>query len=203
MMLTLKRPFQTAKKNPVLARRLAEDDLPTLNLMFFLTTIAASKGHDVTAIETWIDDQIDAFGELRENFDANRSELEALYDEADTHIDTLMGLLGDLPKSIWSMVINWHDRDPEQGTFGHSCQAFNSEHAELLTRMEMERSDSGENHHEFSGTIVDKQEGATWEAKNLEVALRNLVAGIDGKDAAVYDAALTEARGVIARLDKF
>jgi len=96
-----------------------------------------------------------------------------VYDCADAIIVRLTALI-DLPTSLHSLVINWSDREADQGTFGTTVRAWDHAHAEYLARYEMEHNDCHGD--DYSGTVVDHNKGATWLAAELETALRDLTA---------------------------
>lgn len=181
---------------------LTDCEFPTIDLVYFLAERAKAKGHDVSSAEAWIRVALEDFKSLRESDSdaATKADLRVLFDAAQVHIDALMALFGDEPRSVHSLVINWNDRDSDEGTFGETVRAFDGTHAERLVRVAMEQTEDGAGEG-FYGTVVDHTEGATWEAKALETALRGLIAGIEGKEIAVFNAKLAEAKTVLARID--
>lgn len=100
--------------------------------------------------------------------------------------------------SLHSLVINWSDRDSDQGTFGTTVRAWNHTHAEYLARAEMEASEDAGS--DFDGSIVDHNIGATWLADELEQALRGLVAHF-GPMAATDNEAMAKAKALLTRID--
>lgn len=90
----------------------------------------------------------------------------------------------------YSVLIRWNDMDLDQGEFGTMVRAVTSEEAERLARIDM-RNCHIENHGEdgieeyehddgtFGGTVIEICEGAIWRAKELEAALRGLLAQVD------------------------
>ena len=98
----------------------------------------------------------------------------------------------------YSVLLNWHDGDREQGTFGALVRAENEEKAEAIARAEMrathianycddmdddETTESCAGYEgsdgEFGGSVVELTEGAIWHAAELEVALRGLLDQVD------------------------
>ncbi len=82
---------------------------------------------------------------------------------------------------LYSVIINWHDRDPEQGTFGTTVRARDEAHAEALARAQMRASIAEEREcgldevdDEF-GSLVECGRGAYWGAADLEQALRDVL----------------------------
>ena len=182
---------------------LTDCEFPTIDLVYFLAERAKAKGHDVSSVEAWIRVALTDFKSLRESVSdaATKSDLKVLFDAAQSHIDAMMALFGDEPRGVYSLVINWNDRDSDEGTFGETVRAFDDTHAEHLVRAAMEQSEDGIYHDGIYGTVVERFEGATWEAKALETALRGVIAGIEGKEIAVFNAKLAEAKTVLARID--
>lgn len=90
----------------------------------------------------------------------------------------------------YSCLIRWNDMDLDQGDFGTIVRATSYEDAERLARIDM-RNCHIENHGEdtadeyeqddgtFGGTMIECTEGAIWKAKELETALRGLLAQCD------------------------
>ena len=86
----------------------------------------------------------------------------------------------------FSVLLNWSDGDPEQGTFGCYVRAANEDDAEAKAREEMRRShlsqygfDGAEEDGAMGGSVVEMAEGAIWLALELETALRRLLASVD------------------------
>lgn len=95
----------------------------------------------------------------------------------------------------FSIIINWDDRDSEQGTFGWCGLANDEAEAEAKARAEMratyvenmggdeeaeqmaEEKQDGDD--EFGGSVVDFSRGAIWQAQELEDALRGLLKAAD------------------------
>lgn len=73
----------------------------------------------------------------------------------------------------YSVIINWHDRDREQGTYAATVRAPDYEEAEAIVRQMMRA--TGEGSWPF-GTCVECSEGAAWAAADLEKALREVEA---------------------------
>lgn len=102
----------------------------------------------------------------------------------------------------YSVLFNWADNDPEQGTYGTYVRAKDYDEAERLGRLDM-RNNHLSNHppedgetedeacsyyedtnlkgeKEFGGSMIECHEGAIWKAHDLEVALRTIIARING-----------------------
>lgn len=90
----------------------------------------------------------------------------------------------------FSVLLRWDDNDKEQGEFGVFVRASDHEEAERLARIAMREchiANYGEDTVElyesadgtFGGSVVDCHEGAIWKAKELEEALRDLLAQCD------------------------
>lgn len=92
---------------------------------------------------------------------------------ADPIIEAITALITK-PTEIHSLVINWNDHDPEEGTFGTTVRAWSYDHAEYIARAQMETLEFRGS--EFYGAITDHNRGATWLADDLEKALRSLLA---------------------------
>ncbi len=86
----------------------------------------------------------------------------------------------------YSVIINWNDRDREQGTFSWSGIAADEREAERMTREEMAASDLDADHEgepisseDTGGSVVEITRGAIWQAQELEDALRGLLSQVD------------------------
>ena len=83
--------------------------------------------------------------------------------------------------TLYSIVINWNDRDPEQGTYGGTVRAASAQEAERMVRDEMRASLADERGcdvaeiTEESGSCIECTEGAAWEAVNMERVLSGLL----------------------------
>lgn len=87
----------------------------------------------------------------------------------------------------YSVLIAWDDDNPEEGQFGETVRAESPEKAEALVREAMRTSytaqfaalgmntDAGEPSTPFGGRLIEIHEGAIWQAKQLENALRALL----------------------------
>lgn len=82
----------------------------------------------------------------------------------------------------YSVIINWNDRDREQGTFSWSGIAADEHEAERMTREEMAASDLDADHEgepisseDTGGSVVEITHGAIWQAQELEDALRAIL----------------------------
>ncbi len=82
---------------------------------------------------------------------------------------------------LYSLIINWHDRDAEQGTYGATVYADSPEEAEATVRAKMCQSlaeergcDVDDVDVEF-GSVVDCGTGAYWAADRMEKALAALL----------------------------
>ena len=93
-------------------------------------------------------------------------------------------------RKTYSVLIRWSDNDKEQGEFGAIVRASTYDEAETIARAEMrachienhgeEGQDEYENDEgEFGGSLIECTEGAIWKAKELEAALRALLAQCD------------------------
>lgn len=159
---------EAAKNSPTVAlvRYLidaAHDTLPADNIASHATSKVLLNAHNwlKVADEDLIDEDY--------NDEVNPPVLE----QAAPVIADLTGLIPGV-LAVHSIVVNWSDRDPEQGTYGATVRAWDHEHAEYLARAEMEMNeDHGD---DLTGSIVDHNVGATWRAADLEEALRNLAA---------------------------
>jgi hypothetical protein len=108
----------------------------------------------------------------------------------------------------YSVIINWNDRDQEQGTFGTTVRAANHDEAEALARKEMRMfhvnnygDDSVDEYEDndgtFGGSVVECSEGAAWKAVEMEAALRRLIAGSTDD----ISEAMDHAHKIIAEID--
>lgn len=85
---------------------------------------------------------------------------------------------------LYSVIINWHDRDPDQGTYGATVRAHNHGEAETMVRQMMRASLAEERGCEVEevddefGSPVEVAEGAIWKAAELEQALRSVLRGV-------------------------
>lgn len=79
----------------------------------------------------------------------------------------------------YSVVINWNDRDVEEGTFGATVRAPNHDEAEAIARSLMRA--TGEGSWPF-GMCMECSEGAAWAASDLEKALRPIVWQLERMD---------------------
>lgn len=79
----------------------------------------------------------------------------------------------------YSVVINWNDRDVDEGTFGATVRAPNRDEAEAIVRSLMRATDEGS--WPF-GSVVECSEGTIWAAADLEKALRPIVWQLERMD---------------------
>lgn len=90
----------------------------------------------------------------------------------------------------YSVLIAWNDNDDEEGEFGWTGRAANSEEAERKARDAMRASYADQygeeclelrehDGSEIGGRVIDMQVGAMWHAGDLEDALRGLLAQVD------------------------
>lgn len=98
---------------------------------------------------------------------------------------------------VYSVVIVWNDRQRDEGTYGDTVRARDSEHAERIVRARMMRSMWADwrgdktmtksdiadmyatttyNGVQYFGECVECSEGASWKAADMEKALRTLLA---------------------------
>lgn len=79
----------------------------------------------------------------------------------------------------YSIVINWHDNDSEEGTYGSTVRARSTEDAEALVRLQMISDDQFENDREADeptyGSVVDFSLGASWMSSDLESSIRRIL----------------------------
>jgi hypothetical protein len=78
----------------------------------------------------------------------------------------------------YSVLLAWHDNDPEQGEFGCYVRATGYEDAEAKAREKMRQAYAEQYDIEMDGNggrVIDCSEGAAWLASDLESALRALV----------------------------
>lgn len=112
----------------------------------------------------------------------------------------------------YSLLIAWDDDDPDVGDFGATVRAADEDEAENLVRAQMRASyamdygSEGEEYaHEdgaFGGRVIDLCEGAIWKAKELEEALRAVIATeMAPGDNAKRHAAFEGARKLIAEIE--
>jgi hypothetical protein len=111
---------------------------------------------------------------------------------------------------LYSVVINWNDCDPEQGTFGTTVRARDAAHAEALARAQMRASLAEERDCDLGGiddevgSCVECGRGAYWRAADLEQALRDVLSCTSQYKR--YDdllAAEDRAKAVLAGLDQY
>jgi predicted ATP-dependent endonuclease of OLD family len=111
----------------------------------------------------------------------------------------------------YSVLLNWQDGDPEQGTFGATVRARDEDEAERLARREMaamHRNELGEyapaededDEDYVGGSVLEISEGAIWQAQKLEDALRDIVAASDANDGGSLANAIEAARSLLAGL---
>jgi hypothetical protein len=109
----------------------------------------------------------------------------------------------------YSIIINWNDRDAEQGTFGSTVRARTPKAAERKVRAEMweiyagaeDRKPTAKEIRETGGSVVEMHEGALWRAPEMEATLRKLLEWektMGGWEAPAW----AEARKLIASIDK-
>lgn len=91
----------------------------------------------------------------------------------------------------YSVLIAWNDNDDEEGEFGWTGRASDTNEAEKKAREAMRASyrddygdecadlREGDEGEVFGGRVIDLQVGAMWRAGDLEVALRGLLAQVD------------------------
>jgi hypothetical protein len=89
---------------------------------------------------------------------------------------------------LYSVVINWNDRDAELGTYGVTVQAADEAEAEQKARESMRQcqmdnygADTLDDLWDdlrgtWGGRIADLTEGAVWEASKMESLLREIIA---------------------------
>ena len=125
----------------------------------------------------------------------------------------------------YSFVINWNDRDSEEGTFAWTGIAKNGTEAEKLAREAMRAhyvetyggdeeaeqmaNDRQDGDDEFGGSVVSESMGAAWDAQALEDALRAVLPYaesraedlIEAKEAGMEDPAYPGAADAVAAVN--
>ncbi len=159
------------------------------------------------------DDQVEKF---RDAFPGDDKPDSAVSDEQITAADEFLAWCesnGELstcePLRTWSVVIAWSNTEHELGTFGSTVRAVTSEAAEEMVRWQMwwidrESYDRDEEPpadiDDQWGDVQDCSPGATWEAQNLEAALRRIV---DWAQNAELDApAIAAGKAALLRVDQ-
>ncbi len=112
------------------------------------------------------------------------------------------------PLRTWSIIINWHDDDSEQGTYGTTVRACNHHAAERMVYWEMFASyNEGEDEPDVPdditdhyGSVVECSEGAHWKASELENALANLLDAMPSPRSRKLTEAWDHARKLIAEI---
>jgi HPt (histidine-containing phosphotransfer) domain-containing protein len=75
---------------------------------------------------------------------------------------------------LYSLLIRYHDEQPEIGDYSSTVWAKDEEEAEAFVRQQM-ADDNGEDPEEADyGSVIDIAEGAFWRAAELEAALREI-----------------------------
>lgn len=178
--------------------RLDDVESPAVHLLHFVERTATTR-LEVTDAVLPLHPRIVAARRLLRMAPAFRDDMDS--DEGTAFRDTVAELTSELaacvtlPLSTFSLVINWSDGDADQGTFGTTVRAWGRHHAELLARAEMEASDSGS---DFTGSVVDCTEGATWEAPAMEKLLRKVHEAFDPSSTSTLRREIGE---LLARID--
>lgn len=146
------------------------------------------------------DDRCSDFGDLYHG-DASLDAVDNA-DAADAAGERMAGEFPDLlPLKRWSMILNWHNHDHEQGTFGATVDACNPGAAERLARWAMWESynaqyEAGEpppdDIDNCYGDVVECSDAPIFDAGDLRDALADLVewnARMGGFDNPVWDRA--------------
>jgi hypothetical protein len=98
----------------------------------------------------------------------------------------------------YSVILNWQDNDPQQGTFGATVRASSTKEAEAkaaqMRDCDEHRDDDDADDGEVGGSVVELSEGAHWLSCEMEEALRELINGDPRK-------ATEAARAIIAQID--
>jgi phage terminase large subunit-like protein len=104
---------------------------------------------------------------------------------------------------LYSLIINWRDRDWEQGTYATTVAATGDAHAEALARGQMQAvlaeergCDVDEIDDEF-GSLVECGRGAYWRAADLEQALRDVLGHPTNRESVL------RAEVLLAQLDRY
>lgn len=127
----------------------------------------------LAAADAWLDGAEDRFRDASAGqFEEIERAKSALIEEADEIIKPMNRLI-ELKRTTHSLIVNWNDRDADEGTFGATVQAWSDEHAEALVRSDMEGT---EPFCSYDGTVVEHSHGAAWKARDMETALSDLLA---------------------------
>jgi len=86
-----------------------------------------------------------------------------------------------MAKQLYSLIVNWHDRDAEQGNYAATVRAADADEAEEVVRKMMrqqlaeERDCPVDEVDDEFGSVVECGTGAYWAADRMEKALAALL----------------------------